>query len=603
MSISREHLSAAMERLTKYKSGKEMLDSRIIENEQYWKMRHWDNLKAGNPNDPKPVSGWLVNAILNRHADAMAAYPEPNCLPRAKDDEGEARNLSKILPVVLKQVGFRKTYSRVMYDKLKYGTGVYGVFWDASRLNGLGDIAIRRISLLNIFWEPGVEDIQDSRELFVLEMVGNETLEERFPQLKGKLRTGYAPVKRFITEDNIDYSDKSLVVDWYYHKGGLLHYCKFCGDEILFATENDDAYSSRGWYDHGKYPFVLDVLYPEEGTPCGFGFVDICKNPQKYVDILNQAILKNTITAASPRYFIRADGEINEEEFADWTKPFVHAGGNLGQDSIMPIASAPLPAHALSVLQQKVQEMRETSGNTESATGVASSSVTAASAIAALQEASGKLSRDMNSTTYDAYSDVILLCIELIRQFYDMPRTFRITGEAGATEYKVFDNSGIAPQPIGKEQGEDMGMRTPVFDIEVVPQSETRYTKAEYNELALNLYNSGMFAPQMADQALAALEMMDFKGKDKVVSTIRNNGDMFQQLQAMQAQIAKLSSVLASRGINPGVAPDTLVEAPPVLSGGSSSGSGVATEQNGIATENPITARARAQAQQASQPR
>lgn len=599
--VDKDRLREAADTLRRYKAGKAHMEKRIVDSEQYWKLQHWSEYAAGNPGDPKPVSGWLVSVVLNRHADAMDAYPEPNCLPRAADDEQEAKTLSKVLPVVLKQVRFRKTYSRVMYDKIKYGAGIYGVFWNSRALHGLGNIAIRRINPLNLFWEPGIEDIQESRELFCVEEMDKDAFDELYPKLKDKVKanTGES-VTKFRTEDSDGQADTVLVVDWYYHKDGVLHYCKFCGDEVLFATENEEGYRDRGWYDHGKYPFVVDVLFPEEGTPCGFGFVDICKDPQKYADVLNQAILKNTVAAATPRFFIKDDGAVNEAEYADFTKPFVHTDGGLGQDSIMPVQSTPLPSSALSVLQYKINEMRETSGNTESATGVASSSVTAASAIAALQEASGKLSRDMNGTTYDAYEQVVLLCIELIRQFYDLPRTYRITGDMGALEYTEYSNAGIVPQPITGAAGAEIGYRTPEFDIEVSPQSESRYTKAEYNELAMSLYGAGFFNPQMADQALVALGMMDFKGKDKTMQTIRDNGTMWQQLQALQAQVGQMATIIdAQNGTNisaelgVGMAqPAAPAPAP-----------GMAQMPRSTGGESTVTAKARAQSQQATQPR
>ena len=52
----------------------------------------------------------------------------------------------------------------------------------------------------------------------------------------------------------------------YYHtreKGRrVLQYCKFTGETVLYATENDPELRERGWYDPGKYPFVFDVLFP-----------------------------------------------------------------------------------------------------------------------------------------------------------------------------------------------------------------------------------------------------------------------------------------------------------------------------------------------------
>lgn len=266
--IGTEEVRRAADILRRYHAGKRQLEQRIIDNEQFWKLRHWQQMdkagQGGNPADPQPTSGWLVNCILSKHADAMDCYPEPTVLPREPGDREEARKLTRILPVVLKKNGFKRTYSSAWWYKLKSGCAVYGVFWDAGKLNGLGDIAIRRMDLLNLFWEPGVTDIQDSPHFFSTELQDREALEERYPWAKGKADRGGWSVSRYLYDDAVDTSGKVLVVDWYYHtrENGrkVLQYCKFVGDTVLYATENDPDMREKGWYDHGKYPFVFDVL-------------------------------------------------------------------------------------------------------------------------------------------------------------------------------------------------------------------------------------------------------------------------------------------------------------------------------------------------------
>ncbi len=118
----------------------------------------------------QPSSGWLFNSIANKHADAMDNYPEPNVLPRAADDEATARALSSVLPVVLEQADYEQVYSDCWWRKLKQGTGVTGVFWDPAARGGVGDIAVRAMNLLMLYWEPGVADIQDSPDFFSLSL-------------------------------------------------------------------------------------------------------------------------------------------------------------------------------------------------------------------------------------------------------------------------------------------------------------------------------------------------------------------------------------------------------------------------------------------------
>ncbi len=574
--IGPEELRRANGILKKYKEGKARLEQRIIDNEQFWKLRHWEQMEkegqGGNSGDPQPASGWLVNCILSKHADAMDCYPAPTVLPREPDDRLEAQRLSRILPVVLKKNQFKRTYSSAWWYKLKSGCAVYGVFWDGTKLGGLGDISVKRMDLLNLFWEPGVTDIQDSAHFFSTELVDNERLLADYPQLEGKLGRGGFTLSRYLYDDTVNTTGKSLVVDWYYHTAvegrRVLQYCKYVGETVLYATENDTvqptetrflgtdeegrpvmgqapcgpSMAQRGWYDHGKYPFVFDVLFPEEGTPCGYGYIDLCKSPQKQIDLMNQAILKNTLANATPRFFIRSDGAVNENEYADWTRPFVHTNGNLGADSIAPIRAGSLDSVYVAILNNKIAEMKETAGNRDVANGGTAAGVTAGTAIAALQESSGKLSRNMIGDGYEAFADVVTLCIELIRQFYEMPRQFRLLGAMGTEEFVSYDRSGLQPRVM--DDGVNVSYRVPEFDLEIGAERESPYRTAEANQLALQLFQMGFFREDLADQALRCLELMDFKNKDQLARIISGGRTQAAEMAAMRQQLLQLAQVV-----------------------------------------------------------
>ena len=537
--IGEKEISEAMAILEKYKSAKASLDKRIIDNEEWYKLGHWK--QYGNrvmEGKRAPSTGWLFNSIANKHADAMDNYPEPNVLPRAQDDEETARLLSDILPVVLEQADYESVYSDTWWRKLKQGTGVKGIFWDPALREGLGDIAIRSMDLLMLYWEPGVEDIQDSANFFSLALADNDRLAARWPQLEGKAGSSGITVGQYVSDQNIDTSEKSAVIDWYYHKNGKLHYCKFVEGVVLFATENQEEYE-KGWYEDGRYPFEFDKLFSLKGSPCGFGYIDVAKSAQEYIDRGNQAILQNMLANARPRHFIRNDGSVKEEEYGDYTKPFVHVEGGLGTDSIMPIPQNPLPSAYQSIISEKVNELKEVTGNRDISTGGTTSGVTAASAIAAMQEAGSKLSRDSNKASYRAFRQVVLMIIERIRQFYTLPRCFRILGQDGQEKYTEYTNAHLTEQV--DEQG---NLRHPLFDVEVSAEKQSPYSKMSNNELALQFYSAGFFNPQLADQALACLDMMDFNRKSFIENKIRENGTMFQQLQVMQQTMMGMAAEL-----------------------------------------------------------
>ena len=540
--IGVEQIREANNTLQKYKQGKANLEQRIIDNEQWYKLRHWECMRD-KKQQVQPTSAWLFNSLANKHADAMDNFPSPNILPREEGDKGEAEMLSSIIPVILEQNDFEETYDHVQDYRLKSGTGVYGIFWDNEKMNGLGDISILKADLINLFWEPGITDIQRSRHLFHVELADNDLLEQEYPQLRGKLSSSSIDLSKYVYDDTVDTSTKSAVVDWYYKKRqngrNVLHYCKYVNDVVLFATENDPEMAERGWYDHGQYPFVFDPLFSMEGTPCGFGYIDVGKDTQAYIDRANQAIMQNMLANAKPRHFIRSDGSVNEAEYADTTKDFIHVDGSLGQDSILPVQGKPLNNVYIEVLHDKIDELKETTGNRDISTGGTTSGVTAASAIAAMQEAGSKLSRDHNKASYRAFRKVVLMVIELIRQFYDLPRCFRIIGENGTARFVEYSNANLQPQMQGIEMGVDMGYRLPLFDVEITAQKASPYSKMSQNELALQFFGAGFFNPQMSDQALACLEMMDFDRKQGIMQRIAQNGMMYKAaMMMMQQQMA-----------------------------------------------------------------
>lgn len=624
--IGEEQARKAMDTLQKYRQGKSALEARVIASEDWWRMRSWQRIQKGNPEDDKWTSAWLFNVIMGKHADAIAAYPAPAIRPREPDDREEAAKLSSVLPVILEQNDFEEVYSDSQWTKLKQGTLIWHVKWDSSKLNGLGDISVQPVDILSFFWEPGVRDLQKSKNIFLTEMVDNDLLLAKYPELQGKLNSNPQIQQKYNTDDVISFDGKSMVVDWYYKKyqngRQVLHFATLVGDTVLQSTENDTEQkydtltlpdgsivqqpagrpmAETGLYDDGEYPFVVDALFPVEGSIAGYGYIDIGKSTQEQIDRMNQAIVKNAIMATTPRWFKRSDGSVNEQEFADWTKPFVHVDGNLGQDSLVPIQVNMLSSNYIAILQNKIEELKWTTGNTDVNNGATNSGVTAASAIAALQEASGRSSKDSTKSAYRAYARMIRMVIERIRQFYDLPRQFRIVGQRGAEQFVQYSNRGLQPQTLYGANGQPDGLRKPVFDIEVSAQKASEYTSMAQNELALQFFQLGFFNPQMVDQALSTLDMMDFDGKDSIIQKIQENADLQQRLVEWQ----QLALALADRYdpvMGEGLAQQILQEGGQAVPQASAAAAEKPEINTGEAQEPKIVENARKKSEESTQP-
>lgn len=576
--IDSKVVTQASEILRKYKKGKARLEQKIIANEEFWKLRQWNYINDGN-DDFKPATAWLWSCIQSRYADIMDSYPTCNFQPRQEDDKAEATKLSAIVPVILEQNRYEDVYSDIAWYTLKHGGSIQGIFWDGSKHNGLGDVAIKKIDFINFFWEPGITDIQESQNIFNTELVSNNILEQRYPQCVGKLGGKNVTLAKYLYDDDVDTSDKSVVIDWYYHtyvKGKkTLQYVKYVNDIVLYATENEivgpekvtvdpetgipitvplgKPIAERGLYDHALYPFVSISLYPVEGSICGYGITDIGRDTQIQIDQLNKAIVDNAIEGASPRYFVRDDGSINIKQYNDKSKKFVHVEGNIGEENIRPIDTKPLDTIYVNYLTQKIDELKYVTSNQDVNNGVAPSGVTSASGIAALQETQGKNGRSTNKTMHRGFRDVCYQIVEIMRQFYDVPRTFRINPDGMKEEYVQYSNEGLKPQ-AQMTMGMDMGLRLPEFDIDITSEKANPYKKMEVNDLALQFYNAGFFNPQMTDQALACLNMMDFTKKDEVMRKISENGTLAEMLlmyQQMALQFAtQISPALGEQVAN-----------------------------------------------------
>lgn len=549
--ITKEDVREAQNRLLKFQKGKASVDQRVIDNEQWFKQRHWKFMqsekdKNTKPQDiVKPTSAWMFNSLFNKHADAMDNYPTCNFLPREESDRYAAEELSAIVPVILKLNGHKKLYNRSWWYLLKFGTLIEATLWDKRKYYGMGDVSITRVDILNFFPEPDVLDIQDSSDIFYVHLKDKKQLLAEYPHLNQDcLHNGFT-IKRYIHEDTDTDADKTCVVDWYYKKytesGSILHFCQFVGDEIIYATENDPDMCDSGLYAHGEYPFDVTQLFPVEDSVFSFGFIDIMRSPQAYIDRLDQAILTNAAKASNPKTLIDKQLGINLDDLADGSKSFIVFEGNLSSASYQQIAPGNLPPAVMNHYQNKIQELKETSGNRDVNQGSSGSGITSGTAIAALQESGSKGSRDILQGYYTSFESQCKKISALVAQFYDIPRKFRITNSQGQEQFVDFSNTNLK-----LPSGTDDGYRITEFDVEIVAQKQNRYTSNANNEMAMTLYNAGFFNPQNADMALTCIDLMTFDNKDRVAEKIRQNGLMYQQMQAMQKQMIGLAQIAAS---------------------------------------------------------
>lgn len=603
--IGKDEIERARRKLELYKAAKSSLNATIKFNERWYRQRHMEYIRTGEKlqsstlggdtvphyrqgEQVEPVSSLLFSSIQNFHADYSDNYPKAVILPRGKEDALEAEKMTRILPALLDRIGFEAVYSRAGWTKAIQGWAVYTVTWDKEADGGRGEISIGRAKLLNLYWDMEVDDIQASSDLFYLHERDRDELIREYPKLEKDLIASDGEYERHDDVAAGPNATKITVVDHYYRKRGKdgkkrLHLCQFAGDVLLYASENEKATAERGLYDHGKYPFVVDILYPMEDAAYGFGKVAVGSSKQAYIDILSQSIMKNALWSSAPRYFAKIGHGFNMADFLDLSKKVIEVEGD-PNEYLMPVDVKPIDGNALNLMTTIEEELRDATNMRDVSTGATTSGVTAASGIAALQEAAGKTARDSNRSTFRAFREIVGIVIELIRQFYTEAHYFRILNEKdGSWVYLSIDNRDL--------QGGAL------FDLEISTEKSSTARIAQ-NELMLSFFNAGFFNPQMADQAEACLHMMDFEGKEELIRMIGENRDQQELLSAIMEQLVAMAqaydNLAADVGIESNETEQAQALAQQVLSGGAmQAGTQRAAEVPETSGESSVTKNAR----------
>lgn len=101
----------------------------------------------------------------------------------------------------------------------------------------------------------------------------------------------------------------------------------------------------------------------------------------------------------------------------------------------------------------------------------------------------------------------------------------------------AWDNSKISPGING------VG-RKPVFDIKISAQRRSAVSREVENQRAADLYGMGFFDPNRAQEAMIALDMMEFEGIDKVREKVMQGATLLNVLNQMNMQMQQMAMLL-----------------------------------------------------------
>ncbi len=486
--------------------------NRLEKAERMYRGDHWWDVPVRDPNEPRPVTPVLQSTVENVSADLLDMLPEAVITAESAEDTLLARTVEAIVRQNHDAACYEREYQKLTHDLLVGGYMVQEVGYDPLLNRGLGGAFIRHVDNRSILFDPLVTDVQDSRAVFKIAMRTRAWLYERYPQCAPEIRAGG---DMYRAEDAVrdgtlqaDRSDAVLVLECWWRAFDAranrfsVHMARLAAGQVL---EDSRAVKPEGYYAHGEYPFVVTPLFMRKGSCLGYGFVDMFEMQQRFSDKLDQIVLKNALMASRNKLLVTHASGFDAEDLRDWAKD-VHQGESLG--GLTWFSTPPLPAYIISYIQAMRESIKEESGANDFSRGNTTGGITAASAIAALQEMSAKRARMAARQMHNAFKDAVRMEIEVEREFCLFTREVNVTvdGEARRVRFS---------SALLEREGKRGGKRPVEFYISIKVQKANRWSVMSQNELVLEMTKLGVITPEQA----AGLMLYD--GKDEIMKQVR----------------------------------------------------------------------------------
>ena len=407
---------------------------------------------------------------------------------------------------------------------LVYGNAVWFVQWDGKD-GEYGNISIKPVDPFNIFPDPLAESIDNSEFLVYATYRNANQIKQQFPEKASAIEGSRITMSELVAErDNNDTQDANQVLilemwcrDWVtmdetvegkkqlkYPKGRVITCLPELG--ILLSDKKNP-------YKDGKFPFVLMKNYDIPFEFWGVGEVEQIMSPQHYVNELTNQIIDNAKNTANMQWIIDKNSGIGQGKLTNRPGLVIRKtpGSEVRRDT--PPAMPNYVREQIEVLKKDIQDI---SGVFDSLKGEQQGSITAASAILALQEASQARIRLKIKLMEASLSELAQIVYSRMQQFWKLDRWVRITDVEGNPSFRE-----IGAQVLQND-----------YDLKVMAGSTMPVNRNAMLDLMIRLaQTNGEDGLPLVDRK-AVLEFLP-TGDKKAIT------DRFAELQAQQQQQAQ----------------------------------------------------------------
>lgn len=475
----------------------------------------------------------LKSTFNNVVADQMLSMPEAKLLPETPDMQEAADDLQDLVHYAMYCANdYPRVHHRRCEDFYGPGTAVTQTAWDPDANYGKGEIALIRWPLEAFLWDPTAEQIQDCRAVMKVSWHPISWYREHYPdnwKYVGCDEQSHNNVGMTQGQEDAEHSGdekRALLVEYWWREYDAK--TRRYRINVAIAAGNALLDKSLDVYDHGMYPFVLDVHDKIEGSLAGVGLVKQLVPMMRYINRYAAYIDMNLRMASKGRLLIRRNSGIDREAIADWEQDIIE-GDVIGPDAMQWLQNQPFNGMVNQMMMQLETDLKQDSGANQFTRGETTGGIVSGKAINSLIQAGGKISSMRTEQLNYGSKEIVEQIIWLMSQFYDDDRVVMITGR----KFVKVDMKKLFGK---KTKG---SVNPPPYTVQIEISSKDPQRIANQNQMFMEAYTMSAQAQQFFPLS-ALFQILNLDGKDRILPVIQANETYQQQMQALQQQVEQM---------------------------------------------------------------
>ena len=476
----------------------------------------------------------LKSTINNVVADQMLSMPEAKVVPETPEMQDAADDLQDILHFI--------TYCANDYEQLHYrrcedfyvtGTAITQIAWDPDMNYGKGEVALIRWPVEAFLWDPCAERLEDCRAVMKVSWHPMSWYREHWPE-EGKYVGCDSNTHNNVgmtegQEDAEHYNDekRALLIEywWREYNASTRRYTI----NVAYAAGNALLEKQRDVYNHGMYPFVIDVHDSIEGALVGKGLVSELAPMMRYINRYAAYCDMNARMSSKGRLLVKRGGGIDKDALTDWSTDIIE-GDSIHPDNIHWLENKPFNGTITQLMTMFQSDLKADSGANQFTRGETTGGIVSGKAINSLIQAGGKVASMRTEQLKYGSKNVDEQITWLASQFYEDGRTIMITGRRSVK---------VDTQKLFGEKSK--GVNPPPYTVQIEITSKDPQRIADQNQMFMEAYTMSAQAQQFFPLS-ALFNILNLDGKDRILPVIKENEHYQEQMQALQQQVEQMQA-------------------------------------------------------------